>query len=349
MAATIQQIAELAGVSRGTVDRVLNGRGRVKPEVAEKIEQIAQEVGYVPKHPKKAESREASSTSPLAKKWRLGVITQLSQASFMIQINQGIRDIQERLERRGFEIILRESASVDESEQLAALEELEAEGIDGLAIMPVDCDSVRRQLMHLTKDCGIPVITFNTDIVGAGRQCFVGMDNRKCGRTAAGLMEKLTGGSGKILGITGNFANSVGSHRIDGFAEELKNSFPGMELVGVQSSFDHTDEVERIVLNSMAVYPDLKGIFVASGGQAGVRHAFEKLQPETAPHVILCDLTPKNIGLVNDNIADFILDQDGYQQGYKALSLLADQLQWGKKPQKEYLFTEIWIKTKYNI
>ena len=55
MAATIQQIAELAGVSRGTVDRVLNGRGRVKPEVAEKIEQIAQEVGYVPKHPKKEE------------------------------------------------------------------------------------------------------------------------------------------------------------------------------------------------------------------------------------------------------------------------------------------------------
>ena len=36
MAGTIQQIAELAGVSRGTVDRALNNRGRINPEVAEK-------------------------------------------------------------------------------------------------------------------------------------------------------------------------------------------------------------------------------------------------------------------------------------------------------------------------
>ena len=36
MAGTIQQIAELAGVSRGTVDRALNNRGRINPEVAKK-------------------------------------------------------------------------------------------------------------------------------------------------------------------------------------------------------------------------------------------------------------------------------------------------------------------------
>ena len=34
MAVTAQQIAELAGVSRGTVDRALHNRGRVNPEVA---------------------------------------------------------------------------------------------------------------------------------------------------------------------------------------------------------------------------------------------------------------------------------------------------------------------------
>ena len=37
MSVTLQQIAEAAGVSRGTVDRALKDRGRVKPEVAEKI------------------------------------------------------------------------------------------------------------------------------------------------------------------------------------------------------------------------------------------------------------------------------------------------------------------------
>ena len=44
MAGTIQQIAELAGVSRGTVDRALNNRGRINPEVAKQIWQIADKV-----------------------------------------------------------------------------------------------------------------------------------------------------------------------------------------------------------------------------------------------------------------------------------------------------------------
>ena len=39
--ATIKEIAALAGVSRGTVDRVLNNRGSVSPATAEKINEIA--------------------------------------------------------------------------------------------------------------------------------------------------------------------------------------------------------------------------------------------------------------------------------------------------------------------
>ena len=48
MAVTSQQIAELAGVSRGTVDRALHNRGRVNPEVADRIRKIAEELGYRP-------------------------------------------------------------------------------------------------------------------------------------------------------------------------------------------------------------------------------------------------------------------------------------------------------------
>lgn len=48
MRVTIQQIADKAGVSRGTVDRALNNRGRIAPEVAEKIRNIAEELGYTP-------------------------------------------------------------------------------------------------------------------------------------------------------------------------------------------------------------------------------------------------------------------------------------------------------------
>ena len=53
MAGTIKEIAEKAGVSRGTVDRALNNRGRVNPEVSRTYFEIAREMNYQPKRKKK--------------------------------------------------------------------------------------------------------------------------------------------------------------------------------------------------------------------------------------------------------------------------------------------------------
>ncbi|MDE7259843.1 MAG: LacI family DNA-binding transcriptional regulator, partial [Lachnospiraceae bacterium] len=46
--ATIKEIAALAGVSRGTVDRVLNNRGSVNAQTRQKVLEIAQTLDYKP-------------------------------------------------------------------------------------------------------------------------------------------------------------------------------------------------------------------------------------------------------------------------------------------------------------
>ena len=48
MAVTIKDIAAAVGVSRGTVDRVINHRGGVSEEVAARVEQAVEEMGYFP-------------------------------------------------------------------------------------------------------------------------------------------------------------------------------------------------------------------------------------------------------------------------------------------------------------
>ena len=45
---TIKDIASMANVSRGTVDRVLNNRGGVSPRTAERIRLIAEKMNYTP-------------------------------------------------------------------------------------------------------------------------------------------------------------------------------------------------------------------------------------------------------------------------------------------------------------
>lgn len=339
MAGTIKEIAELAGVSRGTVDRALNDRGRIKPEVAERIKKIADELGYIPRKKKQA----AGSSSA-----KLGVVTQLAKASFMVQVYKGIEDARKELNNREIEIYLEECESVDEEEQLGAISRLENRGITGLAIMPVESDKIRGKLNELI-DKGIKVVTFNSDIVGTKRSCFIGLDNQKSGRTAAGLMGMLTGKEGKILAITGYFGNSVNSMRVDGFIQEIKENYPDMNLIGVQSSFDDEKEVESIIISALSTFPELKGIVVFSGGQSGVTKAFSKMKMEKRPNVIVYDLTKENIGALKKDVTDFVIDQNGYTQGYRSLMILANMIQVSQKPPKEFLYTDIIIKTKYNV
>lgn len=338
MAATIQEIAELAGVSRGTVDRALNHRGRIAPEVEERIQRIAEELGYR-KKARKGNGRKAQV--------RIGVVTQLARASFMVEINRGIRKAKEELAERGVEVLVREVLSVDAGEQLKAIDELVEQGIDGLAVMPVESEDIRMRINGLAKEEKIPVVTFNSDIVGIKRCCFVGMDNRKSGRVAAGLLGMLTRGKGKILIITGSFSNPVNNFRVDGFVEELKQTYPELEIAGVQGSFDETGEVERIIENTMMAVSGISGILVVSGGQAGVGKAFETLKLDRRPYVVIYDQTPKNEKALREDTVDFLIDQNGYVQGYRPPNILADILLKGKMPKKEYWHTEIKILTKY--
>ena len=341
MGVTIQDIAERAGVSRGTVDRALNDRGRINPEVAERIRMIAEEMGYVHK------ARKKQTLS--GRKKKIGVVTQLADAAFMQEINRGIRTAKRELEELGVEVFVQQRTSVDPGEQLEAIEELLRQGIDGLAIMPVDSEIIREKLNRMTQEQNIPVVTFNSDIVGTKRCCFVGMDNRQSGRTAAGLFKMLTRENGKILIITGYFSSMLNNSRVDGFVEELKKIAPKLEIAGVQGSFNDAKEVERIVENAMMNISGINGIFIVSGGQKGIEGAFSKLGIEQRPHVVLYDQIPENEKLLKEDTADFLIDQNGFEQGYRPLRILSDILSSGKMPQMEYFYTGIDIKTKYNL
>lgn len=341
MAITIQKIAELAGVSRGTVDRALHNRGRVEQEVSAKIHQIAKENGYIVKHPSR-------SPSPKDTPVTIGVITQLAHSPFMRRVNQGIEDTTRELACENVRILHKETAAVNENAQLDLIDSLMGKGMDGLAIMPVDSDKIRIRLGELTKR-GIPVISFNSDIAGTGRLCFVGLDNKKSGRTAAGLMGLMTGGTGKILTITGYFSNNASSMRVDGFIEEIRQSFPAMELAGVQSSFDDAAEVERIIMEAMEGGSAPDGIFITSGGQTGILKAFEAIKPRKRPRVIIYDRTAENETALLQDAADFLIDQDGYVQGCRPLKLLWDLLLNGRAPETEYIYTDITLLTKYNL
>ena len=131
--------------------------------------------------------------------------------------------------------------------------------------------------------------------------------------------------------------------------DEAEHSFPAMELLGVQGSSGDPDEVEQIVVNTMEREPDLAGIFVACMGQNGVSAAFKKLELTKRPYVIVYDITPENVQDLQEGNFDFLLDQEGYMQGYRAVRKLYEYLARGRQLRPEMMFTDIKIITKYNL
>ena len=339
MAVTIQQIADRAGVSRGTVDRALNHRGRISPEVEKKIRQIADELGYVTRSRKRAIQD---------RRLRIGVVTFLSTRVFSAEISRGIRQASQELSQQGIEVLVRECESMDEQEQIRAVDELLAENIFGLAIMPVNCAAVRDKLNEVEETYHIPVVTFNSDIVGTRRRCFIGMDNRRSGQAAAGLMGMLTRGAGNILVITGFFTNYANNSRVDGFIEELKSRYPELKIAGVHCTFDDETEVKNVVKTALLGTSGINGILVVSSGQSGIADAFRELGLEKRPYVIFFDQTPCTEEALREDTADFVIDQDCFVQGYEAVHILTRLLAQNQQPGECY-YTNIHIKTRYNL
>ena len=52
---------------------------------------------------------------------------------------------------------------------------------------------------------------------------------------------------------------------------------------------------------------------------------------------------------IKEGTVDFLIDQNGFFQGYRPLYILTNMLMKHVMPEEEYLFTEINIKTKYNL
>lgn len=341
MAVTQQQIAELAGVSRGTVDRTLNNRGRVDPEVAARIRKIADQLGY---RPNRAGSLLVRTKRPLC----LGVIIQSVETPFMASVLREIENARAHMQELGAQLLIHSNKMIDLNGQLAVLDELQHKKIDGLAITPVEDDRICDCINQLTSK-GVPVVTFNTDMPGSRRLCYVGQDNYLSGRTCAGLMNLLLGGQGKVLMITGYVSNLSQQRRIDGFCSEIRSTFPGISLLPLERCSDSDEIAKDIVMRVLKEDPEVRGIYFSGGGPPGGCQAIRDLSRINNVHIICHDRTEQNVENVRNGLIDFLIDQDAYVQAVRPLEILLDYILTGTPPQNEYMLTRIDIQNRYNV
>ena len=162
MRATIKMIAERAGVSIGTVDRVLHDRPYVKEEVRRRVLEVMEELDYQPNR-----VASALATSGMARHF---AIIQPTWESYVGEaMAAGVAKFRQDRQDYNVSVTIHPYRQGRMEDCLHLLDTL-AEEVQGIALCAADCPQVRQKL-ELLAERRTPVVSFNSDIAGAWRLC----------------------------------------------------------------------------------------------------------------------------------------------------------------------------------
>jgi len=296
---TLAAVAEAAGVSSATVDRVLNSRLPVREATALRVIKAAERIGYHAAGVMRERLREQGTVR------RLGFCLQKRKDPFYQAFGEAIAAA---AAGHGPETAVAVFDYMDALEPAAIAAQLLALGrkVDALAVVAVDHPHVTAAVDALHAE-GKPVFTLLSDLSAPQRAAYVGVDNRQSGRTAAWAISRLARRAGKV-------AVFVGSHRYLGqetseisFRSYLREHAPQFHVLDTLVNLEDVQLAHEATLELLARHPDLAGIYVVGGGVAGIIRA---LREESAPGriVTVCnELTPGHRAALIDGVVDFVM------------------------------------------
>lgn len=335
MGITIRKISELSGISRGTVDRVLNNRTGVKPEIRAKVLKIASDLNYTPNAAAKAL---AYQKNPVC----FGIIMPQKSITFFNAVFNGIQTAFEELADLGvcFEVCHVSNLLPDET--VDAIHSFTDKQVSGILISSLD-DPAVQSAIDSGVEKGIPFITFNSDISNCKRLCYVGQNLYKSGQVAARLLLRLVQSNSTVIIVTGNMKFLAHKARVEGFIDRINELDKSIRILEIIESYDDYNKTYKSLSATLKKHKKIDGIYMATGHNGACIEIVKTHSQSKKMKVICNDLLPEVIAGMNENIVDFSIVQDPFIQGYKSVKLLYDYVFLEKKPD-EYNYTEISIK-----
>ena len=335
---TMKKIAELCGVSRGTVDRVLHGRGRVNADTAANIRRVAKELGYEPNPAAKALA--ARKHQP-----RVCVILPSEGNAFFDEVIRGLRTAADEYKIYGLSMELLTMKGYDPERMLTLLDK--AADADAVLIDPIDDARIRERIDAFVA-AGKFVVTVNGDLPDSRRHCYVGSDYENGGVTACAILDAFTHGHAVVGVVLGSRSISGHRARLEGFERRMERS-PGLSIAAVvENDDDEFTSFERTKA-MLQTHPDITALFLIAGGVYGACRAVKEFAPERRPTVIAFDSVPSTVEMMKEGIVQAILYQHPYRQGHRAMELAFDKLVNGREPYKEMYILNHEIRLLENV
>lgn len=335
MAVTIQKIAELSGVSRGTVDRVLHGRPNVNPMIREKVVRAAEKLGYQPPvPPKSADCKQAAILIP-----------QWTDGYFNRQIVSGIRKALRYIADPAFVLTEQPLRTMTMQELLRAMDEQIRSGVDGLIIRAENTPEVRAAIEQAVQQ-GVTVITYDADVPDSGRLCHAGQDLVRAGAITAGVMARLIRPPEHVLIVTGNLRMEAHKGRVDGFCRRLLELGFSEDAYRVIETNEMPELTGELVAQALQADSRLHAVYMACQPLSGCIAGIRKARRTTRPHIVCNDLTPTAKRYLREGTVDFVIGQSFSQESFHAVLAMYQMLLRGVQPKRELYYTDLGLITQ---
>ncbi len=291
---TISDLARAAGVGVATVDRVLNGRLPVREETARRVYEAANSIGY---HAAGLIRQRMRQELP---EYRLGFLLQKPGHHFYQEFAREIENaVSQASHFRGVPAI--EFCASQAPDEIVAKLKLLAGRCRSIGLVAPDHPSITAAVDEL-KAKNIPVFSLLSDFAAGIREGYVGVNNRKVGRTAAWMITKAAKTPGKV-------AIFVGSHRFHGhelreigFRAFFREEAPEFTVLDTMVNLETRQITNEAMSELLRRHPDLAGCYVAGGGMEGAITAIREAQLEQPPVMIVNEITPESRAALADKI-----------------------------------------------
>lgn len=224
-------------------------------------------------------------------------------------------------------------SEADAALQVQVIEDLLAQGVDSLCVIPFQPESVEPVLQRAREE-GVVVITHEASNQINIDYDIEAFDNAAYGRHLMDHLAERMGEEGEYVVFVGSLTSRTHNEWVDAAIEHQLENYPNMTLVGDKNeSYDDAQTAYERMQELLITYPDLKGMQGSSANDViGAGQAVEEAGLQDDIAVVGTSLPSMAEGLLETGAVDLISFWDPALAGY-ACNSLALMLLNGETPE----------------
>jgi LacI family transcriptional regulator len=328
----IKDIAKMAGVSEGTVDRVLHNRGNVSAEALTRVNDVLKKIQYKPNLIARSLGR--------SRNFRVAVlIPDPKQDPYWAEANAGI--IQARGEWENYGVTIDPYFYVHEGDlslELIASQSLKSKP-DGMVIAPIFYPQALHVFNQLQK-IGIPYVLFNANIPKSKPLSFIGQDLFQSGKLAGELMSIGSDAPEEIaiLHIGEDIKDSIYLIEKDkGFREYYeRNIHHPFKITSL--NLDSDEKANRHSIEELVKNKNITGLFVTTSKAVPTVARVLQTSARADIRLIGYDMLQENLKYLKSGAISFLINQNPKRQAFQGISHMVNHLLFKKEIPRAELF-----------